>query len=135
MANDFTEIMAKRSDSELLEIVTKLKDDYQPEAIIAAELEIKNRNLSTEQLENAEIEIKEKEISLAEKENEPLGTGQKILFFIFFWGVIPWGMAGTFKANGYLKKYKDAWKFMKYGLFAFLGFNAIVFLIIYLTFK
>jgi hypothetical protein len=135
MANDFTEIMAKRSDSELLEIVTKLKDDYQPEAIIAAELEIKNRNLSTEQLENAEIEIKEKEISLAEKENEPLGTGQKILFFIFFWGVIPWGMAGTFKANGYLKKYKDAWKFMKYGLFAFLGFNAIMFLIIYLTFN
>ena len=135
MANDFTEIMAKRSDSELLEIATKLKDDYQPEAVTAAELEIKNRNLSTEQLENAEIEIKEKEISLAEKENEPLGTGQKILFFIFFWGVIPWGMARTFKANGYLKKYKDAWKFMKYGLFAFLGFNAIMFLIIYLTFK
>ena len=119
----------------MLEIVTKLKDDYQPEAVTAAELEIKNRNLSTEQLENAEIEIKEKEISLAEKENEPLGTGQKILFFIFFWGVIPWGMAGTFKANGYLKKHKDAWKFMKYGLLAFLGFNAIMFLIIYLTFK
>ena len=135
MASDFTKIMANRSDGELLEIVTKLKDDYQPEAVIAAELEIKNRNLSTEQLENAEIEIKEKEISLAEKENEPLGTGQKILFFIFFWGVIPWVMAGTFKANGYLKKYKDAWKFMKYGLFAFLGFNAIMFLIIYLTFK
>jgi len=135
MANDFTEIMAKRSDSELLEITTKLKDDYQPEAISAAELEIKNRNLSTEQLENAEIEIKEKEISLTEKENEPLGTGQKILFFIFFWGVIPWGMAGTFKTNGYLKKYKDAWKFMKYGLFVFLGLNAIMFLLIYLTFK
>ena len=135
MANDFTEVMAKRSDSELLEIVTKLKDDYQPEAVAAAELEIKNRNLSTEQIENAENEIKEKEISLSEKENEPLGTGQKILFFIFFWGVIPWGMAGTFKANGYLRKYKDAWKYMKYGLFTFIGFNALMFLLIYLTYK
>ena len=134
MANKFTEIMAKRSDSELLEIVTKLKDDYQPEAVLAAELEIKNRNLSNEQLEKAKIEIKEKEISLAEKENEPLETGQKILFFIFFWGVIPWVIAGTFKADGYLKKYKDAWKFMKYGFFAFLVFNALILLMIYLSF-
>lgn len=87
MANDFIEIMANRSDSELFEIVTKLKDDYQPDAVTAAELEIEKRDLSTEQLENAENKIKEKEITLAEKENEPLGTGQKILFFIFFWGV------------------------------------------------
>ncbi len=135
MANDFTEVMKKRSDSELLEIVTKLKDDYQPEAVNAAELKIKKRNLSTDQIEKAQTELKQKEITKTEKENEPLGTGQKILFFIFFWGVIPWGMAGTFKANGYQKKYKDAWKFMKYGLFTFLVFNAIIFLIIYLTFK
>ena len=135
MENNFNEIMAKRSDSELLEIVTKLKDDYQPEAVTAAEFEINNRNLSTEQLENAEIEIKKKEILLSDKENETLGTGQKILFFIFFWGVIPWGMAGTFKANGYLKKYKEAWIFMKYGFFAFLGFNTLIFLIMYLSFS
>lgn len=132
MANDFTEIMAKRSDSELLEIVTKLKDDYQPDAVLAAELEIKKRNLSSEQIEIAKNEIKEKEKSLAEKENEPLEAGQKVLFFIFFWGVIPWGMAGTFKAKGYLKKYKDAWKFMKYGLLTFIGFDLLMFLIIYL---
>ena len=133
MENDFTEVMVKRSDSELIEIVTKLKDDYQPEAVTAAELEIKKRNLSTDQIEKAQTELKQKEITIAEKENEPLGTGQKIMFFIFFWGVIPWGMAGTFKANGYLKKYKDAWKFMKYGLFTFLGIDALIFLTIYLS--
>lgn len=132
MANDFTEVMEKHSDSELLEIVTKLKNDYQPEAVTAAEIEIKKRNLSTDQVEQAETEIKQKEISITEKENEPLGTGQRIMFFIFFWGIIPWVMAGTFKANGYLRKYKDAWRFMKYGLFAFLGFYAVLFLLIYL---
>lgn len=106
MENKFIDAMGKRSDSELLEIVTKLRNDYQPEAVEAAELVIKNRNLSTDQIEQAKQEIKEKEISNAEKENESLNVGQKILFFIFFWGVIPWAMAGTFKANGKIKSIK-----------------------------
>jgi ABC-type molybdate transport system ATPase subunit len=96
MDTKFIEVMEKRSDSELLEIVTKLRDDYQPDAIEAAELVIKQRNLSTDQVEQAKEEIKAKELSLAERENESLSIGQKILFFIFFWGIIPWAMAGTF---------------------------------------
>lgn len=135
MENKFIDAMGKRSDSELLEIVTKLRNDYQPEAVEAAELVIKNRNLSTDQIEQAKQEIKEKEISNAEKENESFNVGQKILFFIFFWGVIPWAMAGTFKANGNIKKYKDAWRFMKYGFFAFIGLNGLILLIAYLSIK
>lgn len=132
MVNKFIQAMANRSDSELLEIVTKLRDDYQPEAIKAAEIEIENRNLSSEQVENAEKEIEQKEIRNQEKENESLEIGQKILFFIFFWGIIPWGMAGTFKSNGFERKYKEAWKFMKYGLFSFIGLNGLLILIVYL---
>jgi hypothetical protein len=134
MENKFIELMAKRSDSELIEIVTKLRDDYQPEAVSAAEVEIEKRNLSTLQIEKANSEIKTKEIHLQERENEPLGTGQRIMFFIFFWGIIPWVMAGTFKADGYAKKHKDAWKFMKYGLISYLGFNGLILLIVYLLF-
>lgn len=134
MANDFKEVMANRSDSELLEIVTKMKDDYQPEAVIAAETELKNRNLSPEQLDSATVEIKEKEILLTEKEDLPLSSGQKALFFLFFWGVIPWGMAGTFKANGYQRKYREAWKSMKYGLITFIGFNGLLLLLLHLIF-
>lgn len=135
MENNFTQAMSNRSDSELLEIVTKLRDDYQADAILAAEIEIKNRNLSTEQVENAKKEIKQKEINNQEKEDEPLGTGQKILFFIFFWGIIPWGMAGTFKADGFGRKYKEAWRFMKFGFFSFIGFNGLLFLLAYLAFR
>ena len=65
-----------------------------------------------------------------ERENEPLGTGQKILFLLFFWGVIPWAMAGTFKANGFVKKYKDAWKFMKIGIGIFIGIPLLLILIL-----
>jgi hypothetical protein len=40
MDNRFEQVMRERSDSDLIEIVTKLHDDYQPEALRAAELEI-----------------------------------------------------------------------------------------------
>jgi len=108
MANKFEQVMRERSDSDLIEIVTKLRGDYQPEAVRAAELEIENRNLSTARYEEATEKLKEKEKTQLDRENEPLSTGQKILFFIFFWGVIPWGLAGTFKANGFIKKYRDS---------------------------
>ena len=42
--------MRKRTDSELLEIITVLRNDYQVEAVIAAEAELKNRKLTVEQL-------------------------------------------------------------------------------------
>ena len=132
MGNDFTEVMNKKSDSELLEIVTKLKDDYQPEAVEAANEEIKNRNLSDEKIKHAEKEIIEKKTKQKDKENEPLETVQRIMFFIFCWGVIPWLIASTFKNNGFLKKYKDAWRFMKYGFWAYVAFMAIV-QIVYFT--
>ncbi len=121
--------MEQKSDSELLEIVTKLKDDYQPNAVLAAQKEIERRDLSGEQVEQAELEIEEKEKKNFERENEPLGVGQKILFLIFFWGVIPWVMAGTFKADGYTKKHKDAWRFMKIGIGIFWGIPLLLILI------
>ncbi len=126
--SEFSKVMEKKSDGELLEIVTRLKDDYQPEAVIAAKKEIESRNLSTEQVKQAELEINEKDIENLEKANEPLGTGQKILFLLFFWGVIPWAMAGTFKTNGYTKKHKDAWKFMKIGIGIFIGIPLLLIL-------
>lgn len=129
MINSFTEVMVQKSDSELLEIVTKLKDDYQQEAVVAAQNEIEKRNLSVGQVEQAELEIEEKEKKNSERENNPLGFGQKILFLIFFWGVIPWVMAGTFKADGYTKKYKDAWKFMRIGMGVFFGIPLLLILI------
>ena len=134
MENKFKEVMTKRSDSELLEIVTKHRNDYQKEAVEAAESEIKNRNLSEDQIDKAKEDILTKEKNQKGKEIEPLQTGQKILFFIFFWGVIPWAMAGTFKSNGNIKKYKDAWKMMKYGLLTFIGIDILILLVVYLSF-
>lgn len=129
MTIDFTKVMEQKSDSDLLEIVTKFKDDYQPEAVVAAKNEIEKRNLTGTQIEQANIEIEEKEKKYFERKNEPLGAGQKMLFLFFFWGIIPWAMAGTFKADGYTKKYNDAWKFMKIGMGIFIGIPLLLILI------
>ena len=51
MSQDFSEIMSKRSDIELIEIVKKNRDQYQPEAIEAAEAELKKRDLSLDKVE------------------------------------------------------------------------------------
>ncbi len=121
MKNEFAQVMSKRSDSDLLEIVTKLRGDYQPEAVLAAEMEIQKRNLSAEEIKNAHEDIQIKEVAHLQKENEPLDAIQRALFIIFFWGVIPWSVASTFKSNGYTRKYKEAWQYMKYGFLVYLG--------------
>ena len=45
MENEFSRIMALKSNEELYRIITFLKDEYQAEAVAAAEEELKKRNL------------------------------------------------------------------------------------------
>lgn len=63
--------MRKRTDSELLEITTILRNDYQSDAVTAAETELKNRNLTAQQLSDAysQLEIKRQE---QERKNDKL---------------------------------------------------------------
>ena len=51
MNSDFKDVMSKRTDEELIKIVTVDRNKYQPLAIESAEEEIKNRNI-----DNAKIE-------------------------------------------------------------------------------
>lgn len=108
--------MKEKSDGELLEIVGKLREDYQKEAVIAAEEELTSRDLDDDQLDAARSDIKRKTKAAIAKASEPLDLTQKVLFGVFCWGVIPWAMAGTFKASGYQTKYEQAWRSMLIGL-------------------
>ena len=66
MNSDFKDVMSKRTDEELIKIVTVDRDKYQPLAIESAEEEIKNRNIDNAKIEkiNAELttKIEEKKI-------------------------------------------------------------------------
>ncbi len=70
----FAEAMARHSDAELVEILTQRRDDYQPDALAAAEMELEKRNLTTEQVEQAKQSV---ELKIQQRANEPLGAGWK----------------------------------------------------------
>jgi hypothetical protein len=127
MENTFIEVMSKRSDVELVEILTKYKNDYQPEAIYAAETEFKKRNLSLEKMNEIEKEIKTKKNNKIIIENKPLQVYWKILVFIFP-GFLNLIFSLIFKAEGYEKRYKETWKWTFYGIL----FYAILILILFL---
>ena len=66
MDNDFKDVMSKRTDKELIKIVTVSRNGYQPLAIEAAEEEIRKRNIDSTKIE----EIKSDLIIKIEKQNQ-----------------------------------------------------------------
>ena len=82
MENEFKNVMSKRTDEELVSIVTVKRDEYNPIAVEAAESEIKKRNIHTDTFE----EIKEK-ASIEKEQKQKLddstvGTGVRFLNFL-----------------------------------------------------
>lgn len=57
MNTNFNDIMSKRTDDELIKIITVDREGYQPLAIEAAEEEISKRNLSTTKIEQVKIDL------------------------------------------------------------------------------
>lgn len=66
MTQNFDESMSNRTDEELIKIVTVDKNDYQTEAVLAAERELTTRNIDSEKIETIKIEIEERKT----KDNE-----------------------------------------------------------------
>lgn len=125
MENQFLKTMSQHTDEKLIEIL-KTKEEYLPEAIVAAETEFNKRGISPERLKEIEAEVEErierkKEITLG-REEAPLEFYLKVLFFLF---PIPIGILHIFllsryKIQGYKRKQKEAIEFIKFG-FIFWG--------------
>ena len=111
---DFKDVMSKRSDAELIEITTKLKDDYQREAVTAALEELKSRDLNAEEVESAKSEIQEKEIINKELAEIPLATIWKFLTFLKP-GVIQLFIATRMRGDGKERMADELKKFTLYG--------------------
>ncbi|GEM_PF-4641099 len=65
ISNDFAEVMQNKTDEQLAEILRKYKEDYQPEAIVAAEVEVKRRNIDIDVVYSSV-----KESNVLERDNE-----------------------------------------------------------------
>ena len=128
--NKFTEIMQQRSDAELLEIVTKLRDDYESDAVAAAETELKKRELTPDKLDQAEKEVEQKHKVIEETANQPLDI-HWIVLCLLFPGLINFFLAFIFKGQGQDRKFKEAWRWTFYGF----GFYISILIIALIVFS
>ena len=74
MSTDFTEIMAQRTDKQLVEILNIKRDDYTAEAIEAAQIEFDKRSLTGKEVFDEE-DLKR----INEEEHESTAEGQKLV--------------------------------------------------------
>lgn len=115
MSNNFNEIMSRKSDLQLMAILTTEKDQFQPEALIAAEQELNKRNLSIADIETLKSWNESKAKEEKEKAEVPLEMFWKALAF-FIPGLIPVIFSGTFKADGYHFKARELMRWTVYGI-------------------
>ena len=125
MENKFEVIMSQRSDADLLKILNEQRNDYQPEAVIAAEIEFKKRNLNEQQIQTATIELETDKKIVSDKANEKLGGGWKTMAFIFP-GLLLIIFSGTFKADGYDRKAKELVKWTLFGFGFYFGLALLI---------
>jgi hypothetical protein len=123
--NKFTEVMSVRTDAELIKILIEHRNDYQPEAIEAAEIEFKKRNLSESEINLAKEENKVKKQIDEERANKKLDTVWKGLTFIFP-GILQLLIAGTFRADGFDRKAKELSKWTLYGFGFYFGLVILI---------
>ena len=121
MANQFTDQMSRRTDAELLKIVIDQRNDYQPEALLAAEEELARRNLSPEQVSSAKEELERKKTFDEKRANEPLDMSLKILTAIFP-GILQIILSGTYKVEGYDRKARELVRWTLYGFGFYFSF-------------
>lgn len=82
MKQDFTEVMSKRTDEELIEIIKVKREDYQPEAIEAAEKEFEKRQINPDQIEQVEQELTEKETEKKELDSRKVPSWTRLIHFV-----------------------------------------------------
>ena len=79
MTQDFSESMSNRTDEELIKIVTVDRNDYQTEAVEAAEKELKTRNIDATKIESVKQDIEEKETKDKEFESSIVSSWTRII--------------------------------------------------------
>jgi hypothetical protein len=152
MSVDFSQVMSERTNKQLVDIVTTKRDEYQPEALIAAEKELSVRQIDPTTFYYDEDKVTEQPTTIY-KEDMPLEKIQ-ILFtvllpaiFISAWTLIFQTLTDFqflkrlgfpaivlvyyvihkwLKDNGYQRKASEFMKWTTYSLFIYIGLIAIV---------
>lgn len=123
---EFKDIMASKSDADLVMIVTHLRHEYQPAAVIAAEAEIGSRNFTVERFDAAYEASEYIKQQTQDKATAPLNNIFKILATLLP-GITFLLLFMIFKAGGYERK---AQEFSRWTIAGFIFYACIAWIII-----
>jgi uncharacterized RDD family membrane protein YckC len=79
---DFKDVMSKRTEEELIKIVTIDRNKYQPLAIECAEQEIKIRNIDVSKIEEVKAKLTTRNEELKEFDSKKVSTLTRFIHFI-----------------------------------------------------
>jgi hypothetical protein len=113
--DEFSEVMARRTDAELIAIVTVERDDYQDEALRAAEAEVQRRKLSTKRIDKLTRGVDRQHDVKRQRAREPLDAFWKGAAFLFP-GIANIVIGRHLWEKGYVRKYEDVRKWTIYGV-------------------
>jgi hypothetical protein len=128
MSNEFDDVMAQRTDEELIAILKSPKGDYQPAALQAAQRVFKERKLPEEKVAVINKHIAKEKAIADIKANEPLETYYKVIAFLFP-GVANFLVSGIAFSEGYGRKAKE-WS--RATLYGYLFYGGLILLLIIL---
>lgn len=112
--SDFSRIMRSKSDEQLIEILTRFRNEFDPSAVEAAREEVIRRDLKHDHLVTVHANVDRKFEHAEAKAGLPLGTGWKVLSFLFP-GVINLLAAAILKVDGFERKYRELKRWTLYG--------------------
>jgi uncharacterized RDD family membrane protein YckC len=102
MKNDFTDVMATRSDEELIKIVTLERGNYEPDAILAADFEMASRKLDITSVTEVTEKVIEEDMKIVETSRNAVSTGIRFTNFIidfFVWSYLAYIFKGLIIVN------------------------------------
>lgn len=158
MAKDFTQVMSERTDKQLIEIISIKRDEYQPEALVAAEKEIAKRNLDPEKFNDDERTSVVKETEHISKREMQFKWYHKIITFLLapiivtastpifslfkndliralgfpLIVIVHMGIYRFWKDKGYVKMAADFYKWVIYTIYIYIGIGLITGLLFFL---
>lgn len=122
--NKFKEVMSKKSDKEIIDIVFTRRLDYQPEAVLSAEIEYNNRNIADDLKEKFIYETQLDFEQIEIKSNKNLSTLWKILCFLLP-GFIPLLIIIIDISLGYETRANQAMKWTGFGVLFYFSIGLI----------
>lgn len=125
MSVEFTETMKEATDAELIKIVYTEREHYQLAAILAAEAELQQRQLSQEQIQVLKTLQEEQQQVQHATAAAPLDVHWKVLSFLFP-GILQLILSGLFKAEGHERKANELVQWTVGGFSFYLGLAALL---------